>query len=163
MKYIQGGGEDLTIVGYPSDNGKGGRITPQSLISINEKCENKQGAWEFLKFCVLKSNEIKDNEGEYSNISGIPVLTASFDKAMDVEMQSKHSANGEKYPSYTKEESNMISSYIKSCNSIGTVLDNDVVVICDEEAGLYFADEQSAEDTVEHIQNRVSVLISERN
>ncbi len=163
VKYIQGGGEDLTIVGYPSDNGKGGRITPQSLISINEKCENKQGAWEFLKFCVLKSNEIKDNEGEYSNISGIPVLTASFDKAMDVEMQSKHSANGEKYPSYTKEESNMISSYIKSCNSIGTVLDNDVVVICDEEAGLYFADEQSAEDTVEHIQNRVSVLISERN
>lgn len=163
VKYTQGGGEDLTIVGYPSDNGKGGRITPQSLISINEKCEDKQGAWEFLKFYVLKSNEIKDSEGEYSNISGIPVLTASFDKAMDVEMKSKHSASGMEFPAYNQEEYDIVSDYIKSCDSVGTVLDDDIVAVCDEESGLYFTGEQSAEDTAEHVQNRVSVLISERS
>lgn len=163
VKYTQGGGADLTLVGYPSDNGKGGRITPQSLISINEKCEDKQGAWEFVKFYVLESNEIPELSHGYSNICGIPSLTDSFEKAMDVEMKAEHSASGNKYPAYNQEERDMIADYIKSCDTVGTVLDNDIVAICDEEAGLYFADEQSAEDTAEHIQNRVSILISERN
>ena len=163
VKYTQGGGADLTLVGYPSDNGKGGRITPNYLISINEKCEDKQGAWEFVKFYILESNEISRLSGGYNNIYGIPSLTDSFEKAMDIEMKSKHSASGVEYPSYNQEERDIVEAYIKSCDSVGTVLDNDIVVICDEEAGLYFAGEQSAEDTAEHIQNRVSILISERS
>ncbi|MDE5853942.1 MAG: extracellular solute-binding protein, partial [Ruminococcus sp.] len=153
VKYTQGGGADLTLVGYPSDNGKGGRITPNSLISINEKCEDKQGAWEFVKFYILESNEISELSGGYSNIYGIPSLTDSFEKAMDVEMKAKHSASGIEYPSYNQRERDIIEAYVKSCDSVGTVLDNDIIVICDEEAGLYFAGEQSAEDTAEHIQN----------
>lgn len=164
VKYLMGGGDDLTLVGYPSDNGKGGRITPASLISINEKCEDKQGAWEFVKFYILESNEIPEPDSiGYSNINGIPSLTESFEKAMDIEMTAKHSASGMEYPAYNQEERNMIADYIKSCDSVGTVLDDDIVSICDEEAGLYFAGGQSAEDTAEHIQNRVSVLISERS
>ncbi len=163
VKYTQGNGEDLTLVGYPSNNGKGGRITPDTLMSITEKCENKQGAWEFLKFYVLESNEVPEPENEYSNIYNIPSLTDSFEKAMKNEMVTKHSASGESYPSYTQEDVDMLTEYIKSCDTIGTVLDNDIVAVCEEEAGLYFAGEQKADKSAENIQNRVSILISERS
>ncbi|MCM1229656.1 MAG: extracellular solute-binding protein [Ruminococcus flavefaciens] len=162
VKHVQGNGEDLTIVGYPSGNGKGGRITPDTLMSITEKCENKQGAWEFLKFYILEANEITENTGGYSNILAIPSLTDSFEKAMEIEMNTMHSSSGVEYPAYTQEESDMIADYIKSCDSIGTVLDSDIVAICEEEAGAYFAGEQTVETSAENIQNRVSILISER-
>lgn len=163
VKYTQGNGEDLTLVGYPSNNGKGGRITPDTLMSITENCENKQGAWEFLKFYVLESNEIPEPENEYSNIYNIPSLTDSFEKAMKNEIVTKHSASGVEYPSYTQADVDMLTEYIKSCDTIGTVLDKDIVAVCEEEAGLYFAGEQTAETSAEHIQNRVSILISERS
>lgn len=163
VKYTQGNGEDLSLVGYPSNNGKGGRITPDTMMSITENCENKQGAWEFLKFYILESNEIPETENDYSNIYHIPSLTDSFEKAMEIEMKVKHSASGEEYPSYTQADVDMLTEYIKSCDTIGTVLDNDIVAVCEEEAGLYFAGEQTAEKSAELIQNRVSVLLSERS
>lgn len=159
VKYTQSNGEDLTLVGYPSNNGKGGRITPDFLMSITEKCENKQGAWEFLKFYILNKNKI--DEQDYSE--HIPVLTDSFNKAMKAEINAKHSASGIEYPAYTQEDVDMLTEYIMSCDTIGTVLDKDIAAVCEEEAGLYFAGEQTAEISAEHIQNRVSILISERS
>lgn len=165
FKYCQSNGEDITLVGYPSDNGKGGRIEPYdySLISINQNCENKQGAWEFLKFYILKSNEVPDNAGADFYYTGIPILYDSLQKILDIEMLKEHSASGMKYPAYTQQESDMIFEYILSCDAIGTVVDDDITAICTEEAGLYFAGEQSAETAAEHIQNRASILISEKN
>lgn len=163
LKYTQGNGDDLTIVGYPSNNGKGGRIEPEFLMSITEKCENKQGAWEFLKFYILNQNELDVEEYQYNWSSFIPVLTDSFNKAMTAEMSTQHSAGSVEYPSYTQADVDMLTEYIKSCDTIGTVLDKDIVYVCEEEAGLYFAGEQTAEKSAELIQNRVSVLISERS
>ncbi len=163
VKYTQGNGEDLTLVGYPSDNGKGGRITPEYMMSITENCENKQGAWEFLKFYILESNKVPELENDYFYMESIPSLTDSFEKTMKTEMSAKHSASGVEYPSYTQEDVDMLTEYIKSCDTIGTVLDYDIVAVCEEEAGLYFAGEQTAETSAEHIQNRVSILISERS
>lgn len=163
LKYTQGNGDDLTIVGYPSNNGKGGRIEPEYLMSITEKCENKQGAWEFLKFYILSQNEINEEEYQYNWSEYIPVLTDSFNKAMTAEMNTQHSASGVSFPSYTQADVDMLTDYIKSCDTIGTVLDKDIVAVCEEEAGLYFAGEQTAETSAEHIQNRVSILISERS
>lgn len=163
LKYTQGNGDDLTIVGYPSNNGNGGRIEPEYLMSITEKCENKQGAWEFLKFYILNQNELDVEEYQYNWSSFIPVLTDSFNKAMTAEINTKHSASGVPYPSYTQADVDMLTDYIKSCDTIETVLDKDIVAVCEEEAGLYFAGEQTAEKSAELIQNRVSVLISERS
>lgn len=163
LKYTQSNGEDLTLVGYPSNNGKGGRIEPMHLMSITEKCENKQGAWEFMKFYILSENKINVEEYQYNYSECIPVLADSFSQAMTAEMSTQHSAGGEEYPAYTQKDVDMLTDYIMSCDTIGTVLDKDIVSVCEEEAGLYFAGEQTAEESAKLIQNRVSVLISERN
>lgn len=161
VKYTQSNGEDLTLVGYPSNNGKGGRISPETIMSINSQCEDKQGAWEFLKYYTLKSNEVdKNNENSYTEF--MPVVKESFADLFELDKKQQHSAGSTEYPSYTDDEAKMISDYIMSCDSIGTVLDEDIVSICEEEAGLYFAGEQTAETAAEHIQNRVSILVSER-
>lgn len=162
LKYTLSNGEELSLVGYPSENGKGGRIEPESLMAITEKCENKKGAWEFIKFYILSQNKISEDNYQYQNYQYIPVLTDSFNKALIQEMSTQHSANGVAFPSYTQADVDMLTEYISSCDTVGTVTDSDITSICVEEAGMYFSGEQTAETAAEHIQNRVSILISER-
>ncbi len=54
----------------------------------------------------------------------------------------------------------MIYDYVLQCDSLGTVFDLDLELLCNEEANIYFAGGQTAEETAEHIQNRASILIS---
>lgn len=163
IKFIQCDGEELTLAGYPSNNGKGGRIEPGGLISVNDSSSNKQGAWEFLKFFVKSSNKAPQPDEEYFYSDWLPVLTDTFNSVMKYELTAKHSSMSTSYPSYTQADIDMLSDYIISCDTIGTVLDEDICNICEEEAGIYFAGGQTAEATAEHIQNRVSILISERS
>ncbi len=160
VKYMEGGGEDLTFVGYPSNDGKGGRITTTDIMSINESCENKQGAWEFIKHYIKKNND-RDFGNGYEG--GLPVLKDSLNKALDAEMTAEHTAGGQPIPSLTQADRDMIFNYILQCDSIGTVLDYDLTLLCEEEADIYFAGGQTAEETAEHIQNRASILISEKS
>lgn len=160
VKYLEGGGEDLTFVGYPSNNGKGGIITPTNVMSITESCKNKQGAWEFIKNYVIETNsEDFANDGFF----GLPIMTDAFNKALDAEMTAENTVSGQKIPSLSQKDRDMIYNYVLQCDSIGTVLDLDLELLCVEESNIYFSGGQTAEETAEHIQNRASILISEKS
>ena len=159
IKYLQGDGSELTFAGFPSNNGKGGKLKPGNLICMNSKCENKQGAWEFIKFCIT------DEESDINNYEedSIPVIEKNFDKLIEKDANTHHSASGNEFPSPTKEEQESIKNYILTCDSLECELDEDIYDICLEEAQAYWNGEISSETAAEHIQNRVSILISERN
>ena len=159
-KYLQGGGEELTIVGYPSSNGKGGRLSVDTLVSITESCKCKEGAWAFISYYIDRSNSSDSNGDEFS---GMPILSESFEKLMDSEMTANHTANGREIPNLTQADRDMLANYIKSCDTLGTLLDEDIINVCSEETSLYFAGQQTAETTAEHIQNRASIIISEKS
>ena len=78
-------------------------------------------------------------------------------------MHSEHTASGNPIPSLSQEDRDFLSDYILSCDTMGSTADDDVINICAEEAGEYFAGERSAEETAQIIQSRVSILISERS
>lgn len=159
-KYLQGGGEELTFVGYPSSNGKGGRLSVETLVSITENCKCKEGAWTFISYYIEQSI----SSGPYNGESGgMPILSESFEKLMDSEMTANHTASGMEIPNITQADRDMLANYIKSCDTLGTLLDEDIQNVCSEETALYFAGQQTAETTAEHIQNRVSIIISEKS
>lgn len=160
-KYLQGGGEELTIVGYPSPNGKGGRLSVETLISITESCKCKEGAWAFISYCIEQSN--LSNANSDTGLSGLPIISESFEKLMDNEMTANHTASGMEIPNLTQADRDMLADYIKSCDTLCTLFDEDVQAVCEEETALYFAGQQTAETTAEHIQNRASIIISEKN
>lgn len=161
IKHLEGGGEDLTFVGFPSSNGKGGRLEIQNIVSITESCENKEGAWEFIKFYIDTCRD-KDPYNTYGD-GDLPVLSADFEDFFDHAMNASHTAGGEAIPNITQEERESIEKYIKSCDTLSFALDYSIEDICFEEAGIYFSGGQTAEEAAEHIQNRASIVVSEKS
>lgn len=154
VKNLEGGGEDMTLVGYPSKNGKGGRITPNDIICITAGCEEKEAAWEFIKYYIQYCYK--------QQFEQLPVLVEDFNADMVAAMVEKHTAGGAEYPAYTKQEADMLTNYINGCDEVGTVMDNSLWSICEEHAQEYFSGGKTAEEAAKMIQNRVSILISER-
>ncbi len=160
VKNLQAGGADLNFAGYPSSSGKGARITPYSIMCINARAKNKEGAWKFISFV---SDRMTDCHGNINGDGNIPSLARNFDAILENEANTIHSASGNEFPPLTNDEKKMIKDYILASDTLGTALDDDLYNICLEEAEAYFNGEVSAETAAEHIQNRVSILISERN
>lgn len=157
-KYLQAEGNDLTFAGYPSTDGRGGLITPGKLLCISTDCAEKDGAWEFVKFYIQNSD-------------GCSVLSEKFEKFMDSQMYTHETANGIEIPPFDKETRDMVAEYMKSCTKLCMpyesfyypAFDSDIMSVMEEEAGLYFNGEQTVETAAEHIQNRISILVSERS
>lgn len=160
-KYLEGGGQDLTIVGYPSSNGKGGRISAGRLLSITESSDCKEGAWAFISYYIKHCHD--DDPYNMYGDGALPLIADEFEDFMDYTMHANRTAGGNEIPNYSQEDRDMIADYIKSCDTLGTDFDEDIRAVCVEESGLYFAGQQTAEQTAEHIQNRVSIIISEKN
>lgn len=158
-KNLFAGGADLTLAGYPSSNGNGGRLTPEYIMCINSKAKEKQGAWEFISYAADKGTKLQ------GSLSGsTPTLEKNFDYLLENEASiGTHSASGNQFPALTNDEKTMLKDYILKCDAICSPLDDDMYEICLEEAEAYFNGEITAETAAEHIQNRVSILVSERN
>lgn len=152
-KYLQGNGEDMHYVGFPSSNGSGGKIETKNFFSITSSCEEKQGAWEFITFILKYQAKSED---------GYDVLSEKFKNEIYGEVGEQHSASGNVFPPLTKEEADMIYDYILSCNSVSNSLDYDLWDIIIEESNGYFAGELTAKQTAERIQSRAEILLSEK-
>lgn len=162
------GEEDFIFAGYPTSNGKGGKISMSARFAISEKSKVKEGAWEFIK-TYFDMN--KEGNGY---IYGYPSLIADLEKRLDKEMILDDYGSGEavesritklgftQYP-LTQEERDDLERYVLSCDTLANAMDYDVESICYEEADAFFNGEKSAEEAARMMQNRISILVSERN
>jgi len=167
-------GDDITLVGYPSSDGKGGVIHTNSAMSILESSANKEACWEFI-------SQFFDESYQTSNrLYEIPALKSAYKKALDDTMSKPYwtDENGKKQEyddSYyigdkeikinplTQEERDFLDSYITNSTKAYPSNTEDVYDIINEEVESYFAGESTAEETASIIQNRVSILISEQS
>lgn len=164
-RYVQAR-DEITMVGYPSDNGKGGKLTFEIYYAISNTCPEKDGAWEFLR-----SYFSKDYQEDYL-YGAHPVLKSAFEKQMDSTMHltdpmgnpvDSIEDDGAEYYPLTQEQRDMVADYILGCDTIYGVMDSDIYDICMEEAGSYFNGKCSAKQAADMIQSRVSILLSERS
>lgn len=58
-------GEDITLVGFPNSDGLNGTLNINTTVSISEKSQNKEGAWEFIKTTL--DDFVTENEREIFN------------------------------------------------------------------------------------------------
>lgn len=149
-KYLEGGGEDMIFVGYPSGKDSGGRLLIDAFLSITSACEDKEGAWDFLCYTV-------ENNAQY----GYSALISRFEDQIYSEVGAEHTASGTPIPSETKEEANMIKNYILTCDTIENTFPQALRDIINEEAEEYFAGAITAEEAASRIQNRASIFVSE--
>ncbi len=155
--------EEMTLVGYPSNNGKGGKLTFKGELAISSTCEDKEAAWDFLKTLLMEQGDL--------NVYGYPVIEEPFETRLDDEMYIMYLGertdedflddDGIGYP-LTQEERDDLEEYIRSCDTVLS-MNEDMLNIVLEEAEMYFAGDLSAEDTAKRIQSRTEIMVSEQS
>ncbi len=170
--------DEATILGFPDSTGTGsyfmkllpadglghtgqlpmgdGFIRTQGCntsLGILESSENKDGAWRFVK------TFIQGEEEPYLS-DGIPVLRASFERAIENSMNRKQS-NVSDYESFNERDAAVIRQLVYGTNRL-VIRDDAVIDILKTEVSAFLSGKSSAEDTARLIQSRLSLYMSER-
>lgn len=154
VKNFYGNGEDITLVGFPTNKGSGGVIVPGEIIAITESCRDKQAAWEYVKSYLSEEFDINDHT--------FPVQQERFEQYMNNEVGALHSYSGYNPPPLTQEEVDMIKEYVYGCTTVANSFDDDLWNIITEHADEYFNGAKTAEEAAKMIQNRAAILVSEK-
>ena len=168
LSFIKGfeAGEDITLAGYPSADGSGGRISCDTFVAISVSCPEKEGAWQYIRSNFTKRAQEKGYSCGFSarrdvfagQVEDMKHFTDDNGDPVD-----HYESKGQKYYPLTDQEAEHFSEYIMNCCKSGGNYDKDVYAICLEEAQSYFAGERSAEEAAGMIQNRVAIVVSEKS
>lgn len=171
------GDDDIELVGYPTSNGKGGKLRLDYEFSISANSSVKEGAWEFIKMLLNEASYSNADAGKSGAIScGYSVIldefnkqvdamstTTSFDDEGNLTEVTSFESQGRMINCLTKEELDHLKRYILSCDTLLNSLDNDAYAVCYEEADEYFKGGKTAEEAAQMMQNRISILVSEKS
>ena len=171
-----------TMVGYPSSDGNGAFFKSESSYSISAKSspEKQKGAWEFIRQFYTEEYQINYAVGEEivewngskhysSEMHGFCINNNAFDNIAERTVAGEfhndtYSIEGNVYTNHlvTQEEVDKLKKYLDSINRWETTLDRQLWNIIEKEVMAYFAGEKFLDDTVDMIQNRASIWISEQ-
>ncbi len=172
-----------TCVGYPSNNGNGAYLSSSDFcysICASSSPEKQKGAWEFIRSLLKEETQIEMaiphisgggvSEDYYSTEIGYCVNKNAFSSI------AQKLINKEYYPATridkgiefdtrfpTEKEIKELRRYINSIGRWENGTSGPINAIVVEEASAYFAGGQTIDETIEHIQNRASLWISEQS
>lgn len=171
-------GDDMTLIGAPSENGQGSSMILSKQFSIMADSDNKEGAWEFIKLFLA-------DECYSGNPNGIPVTENGLKKVMDAALEKPYyidTTGGNikvymdetGYDSYsgesinvtpmTADEQKKYEQFVRSITRISSGnTELSISRIIDEETAYFFEGDHSAGQCADMIQNRVSIMLSERS
>ncbi len=166
--YSGFGGEDVTFVGYPSEDGNGAVTRATWMFAITENSTNKEAAWEFVNslYCEDAMQEI------YETSMGIPVITEYLDKQKN--NKNKEDCSSIYYNLYvpgsyaeeemyiTDEAVQKLYDYIRSVK-FEPYYDWEIDAMINEECAAAVAGEKTAEEVAEILDSRISIYLSERS
>lgn len=159
----------MEVIGYPTENGSGTAVAYRgSDIAINAMNDDNKGAWEFVKYYLLHGYK-----GQ-----GFPIVKQQFDiimqEAMTEDYDTMEDGSVERIPkdSYYNgsDWSEIYAASQKEVDAVKSLVNEvkykfephaEIQRIINEEASAYFLDQISLENTVEKIQNRVTLLLQE--
>lgn len=173
------GNEPVTLVGYPSTDGSGTKLSwSSSVFSIASNSANKEACWNFIRQFLTEDYQTYDPEK--SNIWNFPVNQKAFDKLAEMSKSPQFwidSETGEKHEydttfwagdkeikigDCTDEEIAQIKELINNVTKSQSYYDNGLYDICGEEISAFFNGDKSAEETADIIINRISIYVAEK-
>ena len=168
--------EEITFVGYPSDDGCGSFfniMNDQVAVSATSSPEKQKGAWEFIR--MLVSYDCQHGNGFTGVLGDDGEFALPINKKAFADMgEEQYSHEGESYVDeltgqnihgvhLTKAEYQKLIEFIPSVKKINIKIEDDIYEIIEDEIFALFNKEKSSKEVSDNIQNRVQLLISERN
>lgn len=167
--------DDITLVGTPSSDGKGALLSLNNAMAILDSSPSKDACWEFMKTFFTEDYQTNDR---YS--FGLPSLVSAFDKKAEdamhkpyyldedgkkVEYDMTYYVNNQEITvePLTKEEKDFVVDYIKKADKMYSGYTEEIIEIITEEVTKYFKGEATSQQTIDKLQSRVGILISEQS
>ncbi len=164
-------GEPVTLIGFPSEDGKGAVIHSDSQYAISAKSKNIEGAWEFLRYYLTP--EYQNENANY----GLPVLKDALKKKLEEAKERPYWMNEDGSKEYyddtfwlggqeiplnplSDKETDMLYDYISSINKI-YYYNEKLSNIISEEVEAFFEGQKSVEEVTKIIQSRAQIYINE--
>lgn len=164
-------GEPVTLIGFPSEEGIGAAISAESEYAISAKSDNKEGAWEFLRYYLTEEYQKGDE------IYNMPVLREALLEKMEKAKERPYWENEDGTKEYydrtywigneqiimeplSEEEADDLLAYIESV-TVSSYYDESLLNIIQEETEAFFKGDKSAEEVAKIIQSRAQVYINE--
>lgn len=164
-------GEDITFVGFPTNNGNGAVLrASDNPLALSAKSKNLEGAWEFVRYYLTEECQ---KELEW----GLPVSKAVFmEKSKEALGRPFYlDENGEKveYDNYfyingesiileplTQKQVDQVVELIMATDKL-SYYDEDIQNIITEEVAAFFEGQKSAAEVAQIIQSRVQIYVDE--
>ncbi len=163
-------GEDVSCIGFPTDNGMGSFVGANDIYVLSAKSKNLDGAWEFIRYYLT-------DEYQKALRWGLPVSKDAFMERSKEALEKDYyiDENGNKVETeeyfWINEESIEIAPLTqKQLDEIVTFVQSvtkrqyynqDVQNIISEEAEAFFTGQKSAKDVATVIQSRVQLYVNE--
>lgn len=165
-------GEDITMIGFPVDDGLGAGLNISTTMAISSLSKNQDVAWEFIK---LFFTEEYQESLDYDFPVRISSLQKLEEKAWEKPYTIDENGNKQEYDDYfyvngmeipaeplTKEETGEFMDYLKSLDKL-CIYNEALNNIITEETESYFAGQKTAEEVAEVIQSRAKIYVSENS
>ncbi|MDE5563681.1 MAG: hypothetical protein K2I93_00870 [Oscillospiraceae bacterium] len=156
--------EPVTLVGYPATDGNGGIFSPTFMLSLNTQSIYETEVMDFFMELLGEDYQRKvclDNE---MHSDSLPVLRSALEE--DCTAATK-GANRKYYMgsevntgNATEEEMAQLLAYIEGI-TVSRFQDYTIQNVIEEEAEMFYAGDQTAEETARMIQSRVGLYLSE--
>ena len=151
-------GGKATFVGYPLEDGSIGSSFSIAgrCLAMSSTCWNKEAAWDFLRQTFLP-------KGSGDSMGPIPINRSDYELSKKCNVSQVISDGlGIDYVirAATAEEAQRYESLINSIDKIG-LCDKTIFDIVQETIGPYFAGDKTLDETVELVQNRVTLYVNE--
>ena len=162
-----------TLIGYPTTEGNGGYIVPNTQLAISASSANLNACWDFMKFMLSEERQTRDDNYNF------PMLRSAFEAYLDEGMHGytwtdvdgvehvepitfwdESTGEPKEVDPLTRQEVDALNAYICSITRIQSY-DNSLYEIITEELTNFFAGKKDAKTTVDVIQNRAQTYINE--
>lgn len=166
--------DDITLVGVPTEDGKGSKLVFSKTYSILDSSSSKQECWEFVK------SFFGEEKGGDIEAYGFPTLKSGFDKKAEQaakprtytdedgeehEIDNTYYLGGKeiKIDPLSDKDRDYIVDYIMNTDTAEFTFTDEVNEIVTDCITAYFKKEKSADETIELINSKVSILLSEQS
>ncbi|MBQ9980790.1 MAG: hypothetical protein IJP23_07030 [Oscillospiraceae bacterium] len=170
-------GGEMTYKGFPVSTGSGNYFYLAGGLAISSTCADPEGAWKFIRETMTEEYQAGDNMwGQF------PTRRDAYDAALAEAMQAEYTTDPEtgeqvevsqggvgwgdgmyiELYAIRPEQAHRITDLINSVDT-AVSMDYNILDIIREEAEVYFSGQRSAEDTVEMIQGRAGLYVSEQS
>lgn len=164
-------GEEVVLVGFPSDNGSGSTLVSDLQICMSTKSKHKDICWDFMKLFLENGFQESDSLGTF------PMKRSAWEKARErskekpfwIDEQGNKNEYDETFFMGGQEivieppSDEKLDRYEKMVFSVDKTneVDQKVIEILTEELQGYFEDKVSAESAAKRIQSRVQIYLYE--